>query len=197
MLKLIKWNLILLITIPLFILNCAYVTIGRSDSLYAKELKRDQTDNKLIKMSIKIAHSLFTDEYFAHDSVSDSMYSVYPKFRKEYDKKIGYFNLGGKTACGWRSIKKLELLDSSHFSVVEINLEEIKWGICKLKILAKDTGNIPMRIYFSNDFFQSDLKVSKDTVLFEDRYKIKFERKKWPLPFLWVVHLWPFWPSFN
>ena len=197
MLKLAKWNLILFLSIAFIISNCAYVTIGRSDSLFARELERDKSDDKIIKMSIKIAHSRFTDEYFAHDSVSDSMYSVFPKFRKEYDKKIGYFHLGGKIACGWSAINKLKLLDSSHVSVVEINLEEIKWGICKLKLLAKDTGNIPIRIYFANDFFQTELKVSKDTVLFEDRFKIKFERKKWPLPFLWVVHLWPFWPPFN
>jgi hypothetical protein len=172
--------------------NCVHVTVARSDILYFNEIDKDKINNNKYNLGIKFSHAIWKDEYFAKDTVSDSIYGILPKYRENYYKKIGYKNIGGMTACGWNNITRLEILDTTHIQITGINYEDIKWGIYKLQIICKDTGTIPIQFYTKNDIFKSNLIISKDTVLLEKTIKNEFERKKRFLPFLWLAHLWPF-----
>jgi hypothetical protein len=65
-----------------------------------------------------------TEEYFANDTVSDSMCQVFLKYRKDYDKKIRYFSFHGISACGYGFIESLKIQNSTHISIIGINYRE-------------------------------------------------------------------------
>jgi hypothetical protein len=190
-----KAKLILIVSILLFA-NCVHITVSRLDYLYPNEIQRDKNNPNLIKLGIKFGHSMWTTEYFAKDTVADSIYKLLPKNRKEYYKKIGYFSIRSSSACGFNRADKIEFPDTSLASITEINYEDSRFGYYDFKILFKDTGSIPILFYTRNIMLKSSLCVCKDSVYLRDESRQKYERIKWPFGFLWLIHLWPFWPSF-
>jgi len=191
-----KTNLILFLSIFLFA-GCVHITVHRLDYFYPKEIERDKNDSNFVKVGIKFEHNMGIDEYFARDTVSDSMYRVYPRYRKEYDKKIGYFQIGRSNACGFNIVSKIIFPDTSLASITEIDYEDARWGIYKFKILFRDTGNIHINFYKKDVMLSSALHVRKDTINFKGESREIFERRKWPFGLLWLFNCWPFCPKFQ
>ena len=176
--------------------SCVHITVSRLDYFFPRRIERDKNDSNLVKVAIKFGHSMGIDEYFARDTVSDSMYGVYPRYRKEYDKKIGYFRIGGSSACGTNMVSKICFPDTSLASITEINYEDARWGIYEFKILFKDTGNIQINFYSKDVTLSTALHFCKDTINFKGESRQIFERRKWPFGLLWLFNCWPFRPKF-
>jgi hypothetical protein len=156
-------------------------------------MKKAETIPYVINLEIKYGKSIGVNEYFAKDTVSDSMDQVFSRNRIEYDKKIGYIPIGRSSSCGWNRLNKVEFQDSSRISIDEITYEDNKFGIYKYRIQVKDTGVVPVLFYGKNVMLASKLHISGDTIYLEEKGKMKYKRLKMFLPLLWMIHLWPFW----
>lgn len=184
-----------LLSILIFI-NYVYFTVGRLDYISPQRIET-QPDSSHFNFDLKFGHSMWTDKYFASDTVSDSIYLIHnPKQRDSALKPLKYWSLGGMSACGWRRIDYMSIPDSSKFKITGINYEGAKYGHLGFEIQCKDTGHSELFFRAKNDVIKTGLTIKSDTIIFDQYSSYSFERSRWFLPFLWIAQLWPFWPSF-
>lgn len=178
-------------------LSCAHFTVGRIDHVSPKEITKNSSDSKKYKFELTFGHSMWTDTYFASDTISDSIYLMdKSKQRDSALKSLNYWSFGGKTACGWRIINKMNVPDSSKLQIAEIDYKGIKYGKIGFEVKCIDTGYSNLVFHSIDSRYDIGIEIFKDTILIQEYNAKSFERSINFLPFLWLKQLWPFWPAF-
>jgi len=107
----------------LLIVNCAYVTISRTDYIYeSKTIKNTELNNRF-SLEFDLRHSTAEEIYFAKDTIPDSIYRLDFPDRQEYYKRVKYRNVSRGIACGHNTINRLEVNDTSKIRLIGIKLE--------------------------------------------------------------------------
>jgi hypothetical protein len=162
----------------LLIVNCAYVTISRTDYIYeSKTIKNTELNNRF-SLEFDLRHSTAEEIYFAKDTIPDSIYRLDFPDRQEYYKRVKYRNVSRGIACGHNTINRLEVNDTSKIRLIGIKLENAKFGKYGFDFISRDTGSVPLLIYAINDTLQPSLRIRKDTIYLDTITKKRFQRKK-------------------